>query len=305
MLNEIGDDVAMWQPSRSNRSVITTDALIENVHFRRDRLSMREIGHRALAANLSDVAAAGGRPVLATVALGIPPDASMESVLEIYEGMLALASRTRCALAGGDLSRSPHYIIVITVVGECRPSHFKGRGGARPGDVVALTGPLGASRAGLHLGDDLQIVDSTLRAQALAAHRTPQPRIVEGRWLAASAHVHAVMDVSDGLSTDLARMCERSGCGATIEHVPVAAAAAALARERGEEERAYALAGGEDFELLAAVAPRAFAHLGDRYRRRFGAPLLAAGVFREGTGVRIRNGNNEEPLAATGWDHFS
>ncbi len=262
ILSRIGDDAAVWQPSRSHRSVITTDALVEDVHFRRDTMPLYDAGWRAMTANISDLAAMGARPLLATVALGVPADCRACDILDLYGGMLALASEHGCAIVGGDLTRAPRLFIAITAIGEVRSSHVKTRSGARANDVIAVTGPLGASRAGLHLSQNL-VADEALRAQAQAAHRRPQPRVAQGRWLAASEHVHAMMDLSDGLSTDLARMCAQSRCAALIEDVPVAPAAAALAQARGEDSQAYALAGGEDFEparcrRAARVPPPAF-----------------------------------------------
>lgn len=304
LLNRIGDDAAVWQPSRSNRSVVTSDALVEGVHFRLDTMSLEDAGWRAMASNLSDLAAMGSRPVLATVNLGIPAGGSNEDVFALYRGMLAVATEHGCTIAGGDITRSPQWFVSITAIGQVRPAHVKGRGGARRGDVVAVTGPLGASRAGLQLADNVNVLPADLRAQALAAHRRPQPRTAEGRFLAASAHVHAMMDISDGLSTDLERMCERSACAAVLESVPVAACARALAETRGEDPQAYALAGGEDYELLVAVNARAFGYLGARFRKCFGRPLVAVGRLREGTGLFVRKGGREEPLAPTGWDHL-
>lgn len=304
LCNSIGDDAAVWQPSRSHRSVITTDALIEGVHFRLDTMSPHDIGWRAMASNLSDLAAMGSRPVLATVALGIPAGANGATILDIYRGMLAVASAHDCVLAGGDLTRAPGWFLSITAVGEVRPAHVKGRGGARRGDVLAVTGPLGASRAGLHLADNVNVLTAELQDEASGAHRRPQPRVLEGRFLGASEHVHAMMDISDGLSTDLARMCERSRCAAVVEEVPVAACAAAMAAARAEDPQAYALAGGEDYELLVAVNARAFGYLSARFRKRFGRPLHAVGRVREGSGIFTRKGGREEPLAPTGWDHL-
>ncbi|HET9095939.1 MAG TPA: thiamine-phosphate kinase [Candidatus Baltobacteraceae bacterium] len=303
-LNGIGDDAAVWQPSRSHRSVITTDALIEGVHFRLDIMSLQDVGWRAMASNLSDLSAMGSRPLLATVALGIPAGADASCVLELYRGMLEVASAHRCDIAGGDITRTPGWFLSITAIGEVRPAHVKGRGGARPGDVIAVTGPLGASRAGLHLADNVSMLPQTLLDQARAAHRRPQPRVREGQFLAASEHVHAMMDISDGLSTDLARMCARSGCAALVEEVPVSQSAAAMAQARGEDPQAYALAGGEDYELLAAVNARAFGYLSSRFAKRFGRPLLAVGRMREGSGLSVRKAGREEALAPTGWDHL-
>jgi thiamine-monophosphate kinase len=285
----IGDDAAVWQPSRSHRSVISSDMLVEGVHFRRDLMPLEDAGWRAMAANLSDLAAMGARPVLATVALGVPPDNAEKDVTAIYRGIAACAQRYAIAIAGGDLSRSDTISIAITVVGEVRPSNLKLRSGGRAGDVLAVTGELGAARAGL-LGE----------RDGLEAFRRPQPRIAEGRFLAASANVRAMMDCSDGLSTDLARLCAASGCGAALERVPVSAAARAAAERLGEAPDDFALRGGEDFELLVAVRSRAFGYLALRFEKRFLRPLLPIGVLRAGTSMEWRG----EPLERRGWEHF-
>ena len=314
LLVGIGDDAAAWQPSRSNRSVITTDALVEHVHFTRDAMSAEDAGWRALASNLSDVAAMGARPVLATIALGFPRDVEPDWILAFYDGIASLAKRARCAIAGGDLTRAPAIVVSITVVGEVRSTSLKTRDGARPGDIVAVTGPLGASAAGLRIARDRRGLDDHPDAAgasgaavhpgvraALAAFRRPEPRLREGRWLGASRHVRAMMDLSDGLSTDLGRLCAASGSGAVIEQVPVHEAARHVAALTGDDAREWALGGGEDFELLAAVDRRAFRHLAGRFRAHFGRELLAVGRITEGEGVRLADGT---PVAPSGWDHL-
>ncbi|MDQ6931441.1 MAG: thiamine-phosphate kinase [Candidatus Eremiobacteraeota bacterium] len=292
----IGDDAAVWRPSRSSLSVITTDALVEDVHFTRDGFTFFQIGHRALASNLSDIAAMGARPVLATIALGVPPDVGIEPLMELYEGIQSLAKRTKTAIAGGDIVRSEKLALSITIVGEVRPSNLKRRSGARARDVLAVTGELGASRAGL---------DGSGNPEAIAKHRTPEPRLREGRWLAASTSVHAMMDLSDGVAMDLPRMAAASGLGAIVEVLPISPSAREMAQARNEEARDYALAAGEDFELLVAVAPRAFAHLADRFQKRFGYALTAIGTMAEGGGVSMRSGEGTASLPATGWDHLA
>jgi thiamine-monophosphate kinase len=285
----IGDDAAVWQPSRSYRSVISSDMLVEGVHFRRDLMSLEDAGWRAMAANLSDLAAVGAKPVLATVALGVPAIGAHEDVIAVYRGIAECASRYAITIAGGDLSRSDAITIAITVVGEVRPSNLKLRGGGRPGDVLAVTGRLGAARAGL-FGE----------ASGFQAFRRPEPRIAEGRFLAASANVNAMMDCSDGLSTDLARFCDASGCGAVLESVPVAEAARAAAQRRDEGPESFALAGGEDFELLVAVRARAFTYLATRFDKRFARPLFHIGVLRPAPSIEWQG----ERLPLRGWDHF-
>jgi thiamine-monophosphate kinase len=326
LLVGIGDDAAAWQPSRNNRSVITTDALVEHVHFTRDAMSAEDAGWRALASNLSDVAAMGARPVLATIALGFPRELDPEWILACYDGIAALAKRARCAIAGGDLTSAPAITFAITVVGEVRATNLKTRSGAHPGDVVAVTGPLGASAAGLRIAHgaparaneatgpgglapapgDLATAPGVLAtdpdlAAAVAAFRRPEPRLREGRWLGASRHVRAMMDLSDGLSTDLGRLAAASGAGAVIESIPVHPAARHVAGLTGDDAETWALGGGEDFELLASIDKRAFAHLAGRFRAHFGRELIPVGRITEGGGVRLADGT---PVAATGWDHL-
>jgi thiamine-monophosphate kinase len=296
-----GDDAALWQPSRSHRSAISSDMLVEGVDFTRETISLEDTGWRAMASNLSDLAAMGARPVLATIALGFPEATPLEEVVELYRGLADCAGRFKLAVAGGDLSRADALTIAITVVGEVRAADAKTRSGGRPGDVLAVTGPLGAASAGLELTRKSESIGAELAQEALRAFRRPQPRIAEGRFLGASRNVRAMMDLSDGLSTDVHRLATASRCGATIESVPVAQAARALAQAREEDPQRFALAGGEDFELLAAIRPRAFENLATRYAARFGAKLYRVGVLREGSEV-LWNG---VPLPRSGWDHFS
>jgi len=292
----IGDDAAAWKPSRSHLSVITCDALIEDIHFTRPAFSFEEIGYRALASNLSDIAAMGARPVLATVALGTGHDVSISELLEIYRGVDSLSRSSKTTIVGGDVVRTQKLTLAITVVGEVRASNLKRRSGARKNDILAVTGPLGASRAGL---------DGSMLEEARIKHRTPPPRLLEGRWLGASQSVHAMMDLSDGLAMDVPRMARSSGLAATIEQVPCARSSVEMAATRGLDPQHYALEAGEDFELLVAVAPRAFTHLSQRFRKRFGSPLLQIGRFYEGSGVNVRKGGLLEPLQETGWDHVA
>jgi thiamine-monophosphate kinase len=296
----IGDDAALWQPSRSHRSAISTDMLVENVHFTRDAMSLEDIGWRAMAANLSDLAAMGAKPLLATVALGFPRKTAGEELLELYRGLVACATQWKTRIVGGDLSAADALTVAITIVGEVRPSNVKTRSGGKPGDVVAVTGPLGAASAGLQLTRRDEAIEPALREDALSAFRRPQPRIAEGKFFAASRNVGAMMDISDGLSTDLHRLAVASNCGATIECVPVAESARALAERRGENAERVALASGEDFELLVAIRPRAFRYLEQRYAKRFKRELLRVGILQRGSGVTW----NGAPLERSGWDHF-
>lgn len=275
---------------------------MEGVHFTRSAMSPEAIGHRSLAANLSDIAAMGARPVLATVALVVGPGSDGPWIAACYRGMAELARRTGCAIAGGDVVRGPAIALAITVVGEVRPSHCTLRSGMRPGDAIAVTGPLGASRAGLAVATERPDLATGPDAErVLAVFRTPEPRLAEGAWLAASRNVRAMMDTSDGLSTDLGRMARASGAGAVISAVPVDPAAARIAAAAGADPEHWALDGGEDFELLVAVAARAYPYLARRFARRFGRALLRVGTATAESGVRRTDGT---PVESAGWDHL-
>ena len=212
----IGDDAALWQPSRSNRSAITTDMLVEDVHFTRASMSLEDAGWRAMMANASDLAAMGARPVLATVALGLPPGTRVDEVIELYRGLAAAARAVRLDIVGGDLSRAPVLTISVAAVGEVRASNVKTRSGGHPGGVLAVTGRLGAARAGLDLTTASGTIDADLEREALRAFRRPHARCAEGRFLGASRNVEAMIDCSDGLSTDLDRLCARNAINSSV-----------------------------------------------------------------------------------------
>lgn len=301
----IGDDAAVWQPSRSHRSVMTSDALVDGVHFTRQTMNSYDAGWRAMAANLSDLAAMGARPVLATIALGVPPDATVVQLHELYRGMADAASCDGLAVVGGDITRAPALTIAITAVGEVRPSRLLLRSGGRGGDALMVTGMLGASRAGLDVARGAVSLPRELENEALAAHRHPSARVREGRWLSASANVRAAIDCSDGLATDLHRLCAASGCGALVDRIPIAPSALAAANALGEDPIEYVLAGGEEYELIVAVRARAAEHLADRFRTRFGYDLARVGSLRKEPGVGLLREGRETAVGPTGWDHVA
>jgi len=274
-----------------------------------------DVGRRAMAANLSDLAAMGARPVLATVALGVPRDlpGGIAAIEKLYRGMDAVARCFGARIVGGDIVRSPVLSLAITVVGEVAASRLKLRSGGRARDVLAVTGPLGASRAGLALLEDGELATRAeaelapeLLARARAAFATPIPRVTEGRWLAASLNVHAMIDCSDGPASDVRRLAAASGLGARLGPLPVDPAAVAVAALAGADAQTWALSGGEDFALLVAVAPRAFGHLARRFAQRFGAPLTAIGSLETTAGVRrLAADGTPRPLETGGYDHLA
>jgi thiamine-monophosphate kinase len=245
----IGDDAAVL----AGGWCASVDLLIEDVHFRMRTTSARDLGWKAIAVNLSDLAAMGAEPVCALVGLGFPPDLSPDVLDELFAGVDACASAYGAQVVGGDMSRAPVLTLAVTVLGRAeRPVR---RVGALPGDVVCVTGALGGSRAGLALLEGLA-VEVAERDALVERHVRPLPQLAAGRSLAPVTH--AMMDVSDGLATDAARLAMASGASVRIDldRVPVAAGAEVVARAIGREPGWFAAAGGEDYELVCAL-PRA------------------------------------------------
>jgi thiamine-monophosphate kinase len=302
----IGDDAAVWKVRRSRLSLLTTDALIDGVHFIADRMSPAALGHKALAVSLSDIAAMGGAPSLAVIALGLNGRVDETWTRELYRGMAKLGARFACAIAGGDVVRAGKLMLAVTVAGEVRRSDLRLRSGAKPGDVLCVTGPLGLAAAGLRVvrGDAVPEAGKPHAAGLRAAYETPWPRLREGAMLAASRATHALMDISDGLSLDVARMATASGVDVCLD---AAALRKAIPPQIAPFEDALDLMlhGGDDYELLAAVDGRAYGHLARRFARRFGRALQAVGHCEKGTGkVWWVEGATRAVHVPRGYDHL-
>jgi len=293
-----GDDAAISVPGGA--TVTSVDALVEGVHFRREHTSLAQIGHKALATALSDLAAMGAEPGEAYVALGIPDDLDEQGCLELLDGMAALASESRASLAGGDLSRAPDLFIAVTVVGHApTPEAFVTRAGARPGDSLVLTGDLGAAAAGLALLEnppletDFAFIDAIGGKKAKSAlvgrQLEPSPRLGAGRALAA-AGATAMIDLSDGLGGDARHIAAASGVALRIEAaaLPIAEEVAAIAEATGREPLELAVGGGEDYELLAAIPAERVGEAADAVRRAEGCALTRIGEVLAGSDVEVR-----------------
>ena len=268
----IEDDLAVLGDGR----VVTQDALVEGVHFRLEWTGWRDLGYKAAAVNLSDLAAAGARPDGLLVSLGTPPETELDCVLELYEGL----GEPGVPVIGGDTNRSARLVLGVTAVG--RAERIPGRGGARPGDSLVVTGPLGAAAAGYFC------LQEGIESPLVAAHRRPPLRLAEGRELAARAS--AMIDLSDGLASDAGRIAERSGCRLVVdlERVPVAEGVAEVAERTGRSVWELVAGFGEDYELLAAV--------------REPGGVQPIGRCEDGSGVEIRLGGT--PVEVERWNHF-
>ncbi|MGI8429257.1 MAG: thiamine-phosphate kinase [Solirubrobacteraceae bacterium] len=259
MIRGLGDDAAVVRAR--GYAVTSMDSMIDGVHFRRRQLSPQEIGHRALAGALSDLAGMGAVPGEAYLALGLPPGTEPEYVTALADGAGVLAARTGTVIAGGDVTRSPVLSVSFTVVGWTDdPGELVGRDGAHPGDLVAVTGTLGASGAGLAVLDG-QACDTLAdkRMDALRArYAHPEPRLAEGRALCA-AGARAMIDLSDGLATDARHLARRSAVALelSLASLPLADGVAEVAAALEADPGSFAARAGEDYELCACIPARA------------------------------------------------
>ncbi len=299
----IGDDAAALTLSASQTLLVTTDVLLEGVHFDLAYTDFYSLGWKAAAANLSDIAAMGGVPRFCLTALGIPRRTAAEHVTEFYRGFNALLKKHKTSLVGGDTSSSLHGLFIsVTALGGVEPGKMVSRSGARPGDRIFVTGTLGDSAAGLEL------LQNNVRREAggvrrlIQKHLRPVPRVAEGREIALSGCASAMIDVSDGLASDLGHLCERSGVGAVVhsENLPLSAS---LRKNNDRLRRPllqYALSGGEDYELLFTVPPAAVKKL-----RSLRMSLSEVGMVTSGKSVFLTGDKGRTKLLpASGYDHF-
>jgi thiamine-monophosphate kinase len=306
----VGDDTAALRTSPGALLLATTDALIEDVHFRRSTSAPEDVGWKALAINASDIAAMGGAPRHALVSLMLPRALPAAWVDGLYAGLREMAAAAGIGLVGGNLAQAGSVIVDVMLLGEVAPEHLVRRGGARPGDLVVVTGTLGRAAAGLVALEHDAVraaVDPALADRATAAQRRPQPRLAAGRALGEARAVRAMIDLSDGLALDLWRVCEASGVGVRVDAagLPVDRCVAPVAAAAGRDALDLAVGGGEDYELLFAVRPADTVAVLERLERGTGTSATVIGEFRprEEGRVLVRDGA-ARPLGEGGWTHF-
>jgi thiamine-monophosphate kinase len=308
----IGDDAAVYRISDDHCHVVTTDALIEGVHFDRSFVPMRHLGRKCIAVNVSDIVAMNATPKFVVVSLGMPRNLSVEMVESLYAGMAEAAETYGLTIVGGDTTAAPQLVLNVTAIGEARMDQVVFRSGAMPGDLICLSGNVGAAFAGLQvlldqrrqmkeLGDEYQPDIDSYR-YVIGRQLSPKARVdALESWRKAGIRPRALIDVSDGVASEVHHICAASGCGAVLSAgaIPIDAETRAAAAERVTDVDTYSLFGGEDYELLFALDPADAEGLDESLFTIIGRFVLAE----EGVVVETEEGELI-PLSASGFDHF-
>jgi thiamine-monophosphate kinase len=304
----IGDDCAVLRPSGDVEWVVTTDTQVEDVHFRRAWLTPYQIGWRAMAVNLSDIAAMGAQPFGALAALTMPATTTVAFFDGILDGLCDLGLRFNCPLLGGNLAQDPARVtLTLTVLGTVPRGKAVLRSGARPGDEIWVSGRLGGSAAGLQTFLRTITLPEGTGEILRQRYTQPLPRVQEALFLRASGRLTSLIDVSDGLAGDLAHICEESGVGGqlVLQALPLETGVQEVATALGEDSLTYALHGGEDFELCCTTVPGGITPLLGEFRACFGIDLTCIGsITRECTLRLMHVDGSTTTLAPQGYDHF-
>jgi thiamine-monophosphate kinase len=304
----IGDDCAVLRPTAGTDLLLTTDTQEEDVHFRRDWATPQDIGWRCLAVNVSDIAAMGGLPLGAVIALSVPATLEVAFLEAFYDGLQELATAYDCPIIGGNVSKaSEHLAVTITVLGEVPSGRGVYRSGARVGDEIWVTGDLGGAKAGLEVLCHPEAVAGLATAEVLRRYRRPRPRLREAQYLRQHSVLHSLIDLSDGLSSDLAHICQESGVGARLEaaRIPIAGEVRRVAHALQVDPLTFAVHGGEDFELCFTVPAGSLGPLQQAFTEQFQCPLVRLGTVTSDQGVSLRLADGtEQALPARGYDHF-
>ena len=302
----IGDDTAAIEVSGTKLLLFTSDSLVEDIHFKWDYTSPFQVGWKALVVNISDIAAVGGNPTYCLVSLALPSDTERNLVREVYRGLKKAASKYRVGIVGGDTVRAPSFIITVSLLGEVKRENIVLRSGAKPGDLIYVTGQLGSSGAGLAcLKAPNGKVKPKIRQFLIKKHLIPSPRLVEGQKIASSQIATSMIDLSDGLASDLHRLTEESKVGAVLweDEFPTALATEQLAKVMGKSLLEWVLYGGEDYELLFTVLP----NKRKKIEQTLGFPHTLIGeIVDRDQGIYLKKrGGNRTKIEDGGYNHFS
>ncbi len=308
VIRGIGDDAAAVTTRADHLLLLSTDLLIEGIHFIREAVSGNDLGYKALAVNLSDIAAMGGEAREALVSIAVPEDCGVDFIEDVYHGMKSLAARYNVNIIGGDTTGSRSDLMIsVTVTGEVEKEKVLRRDRARVGDVICLTGYPGESAAGLVLllNQVDQRIDTfdRLRYQ----HCRPRPHLQEGQWLAGCGTVHAAIDISDGISSDLGHVARQSGVGARIHAgwLPVSHSLQTFCNRFESDPMKYMLNGGEDYILLCTVSPDDISAVSAGFEETFGRALHRIGEITASDHIELMGEDQTtRVISPQGWNHF-
>jgi len=292
----MGDDAALWQPRAGCQAVLTCDWFLEGNHFLRDKHPADAVGWKCLARAVSDIAAMGGAPRCFLLSMALPANLTGEWFDEFLRGLRRASRALGCELAGGDTTRQERVLINITVIGEVGEGRALLRSGAKKGDAIFVSGILGEAEAGLH---ELKKANRAVNAEnsKLRKHLYPQPRVALGQWLAKQGLASAAMDLSDGLSSDLPRLCRASGVGARID----LNALPGMAGLANRETQQFALHGGDDYELLFTVRKKNLGKIPRHFRK---LKLTRIGEITPAKRIVVKDSGKLRTLEPGGWDPF-
>lgn len=309
LLLGIGDDCAVVKIEPDRALLLTCDIQVQDRHFLLQNISAYQLGRRAMAVNLSDIAAMGGRPLYALVSLGLPPHYSVSDYEALFQGMRDELKSFKALIIGGNLAQTEQKLIIdITLTGDVHPDHYIERKGASVGDKIYVTGQVGASAAGFYILQKYGVKYPREYQSLVEAHLQPHPRVEIGQRLAQNQLASAMIDISDGIASDLYHICRMSGVGAEIEldAIPIPQKLSKVARVCQQTEENLILHSGEDYELLFTTRPEIpeaeFREIGLDY----GVPISCIGrIITQSNGYLIIEKNGQRnPLQPGGWDHF-
>lgn len=303
----IGDDCAVLETSGDRVLLVTTDILVEGIHFTEQTLSPEALGWKALAVNISDIAATGGTPRTAFLSIGLKAKSKVSFLESFMAGFNALAQKTGIVLAGGDTVESPSFLVIaVTLLGDCPAGHVVCRSGARVGDDVWVTGPLGNSAGGLFVLQTKEFATPSGYEPLVRAHQKPLPPFNLGRALGESSLAHAMIDISDGIAKDLGHVCEQSNVGAMLRaaSIPMSSQLLRLAAETEKEALQWALHGGEDYELLFTASTAHREKVKSLTAKVSGRPAVRVGSISAGSGILLAKESAKVPLESGGYHHF-
>ena len=307
VIKGIGDDCSVCRAEGGKVRLVTADLLVERVHFIRETITPFKLGHKSLAVNLSDIAAMGGTPKDVYISLAIPKDTDFEFLEQLYMGIKSLALRYNINVLGGDTTNSLSDLMInVTVIGEMLESEVLYRKGARIGDYLYLTGNIGNSAAGLDILLNCRDKKNRKASYLVNAHLMPYPYLNEAQWLAGQRKLTSMIDVSDGVASDLGHICQNSEVGAIVyeEKLPISQELKDHAQQYQLDLLKLALNTGEDYVLLFTVSAYFSEQLERLYYKQFGKKIYLVGEIVEKKGIQLLSKNQNRTFISKGWNHF-